>query len=93
MAGVAAPPEKKLKGEQKKPFSTAETPSYTAVVMKNKALEAELAATKAHAALNIELATAKAKLEMQPLLKESYDKGFAACKQAIADAKELMARV
>ena len=58
-----------------------------------QALQAELAQVKAQAALNIELATAKAKLEMQPLLKESYDKGFAACKQAITDAKELMARI
>ena len=55
-----------------------------------ESLKAEIESLKARHEAELKLKEAETRVELQPALKESYDKGYDACKKAFSDAKEFM---
>ena len=71
-------------------LSAAKAAEFEILQAKVKSLEDTLVSVRAAQALELKFAKAEVALEMQPQLQAAYNAGFAACKQSIKDARELM---
>ena len=53
-------------------------------------LQSELEAVKSRHSVELELTTAKVKLELQPQLRAAYTEGYNACKAALQEARSML---
>jgi hypothetical protein len=77
-------------GEALAPKAAAKAAEFQALLARVKSLEDTLTSVRSQHALELKYAKAEVALAMQPQLQASYEAGYAACKQSLKDAQELM---